>query len=75
MIAARMTLKSRLRIESIISLPTPGKPKMVSTTTAPFKSAAAWSPITVITGSMALRSVCTKMIERSPTPLARAVLT
>ena len=31
MIDARITEKSRCRIESIISLPTPGKPKIVST--------------------------------------------
>lgn len=73
--AASTTLKSRFRIESIISLPMPGKPKIVSTMTAPLRSAAAWSPTTVITGSIALRSAWTKMIDLLRTPLARAVLT
>ena len=61
MIEASTTVKSRCRMELIISLPTPGNPKIVSTTTAPFSIPAAWSPITVMTGSMALRSACTKM--------------
>ncbi len=73
MIAASTTLKSRCRIASIISLPTPGKPKIVSATTAPFSSAAAWSPITVTTGSMALRRAWTMGGERAP--WARAVFT
>jgi hypothetical protein len=72
---ARTTVKSRCRMESIISLPTPGKPKIVSTTTAPFSIPAAWSPITVITGSRALRSACTNIIVRSLTPFDRAVFT
>ena len=42
--AAWITAKSRWSIESIISLPMPGKPKMVSTTTAPLTMPAAWSP-------------------------------
>jgi hypothetical protein len=40
-IAASTTLKSRCRMLSIISLPTPGKPKIVSMTTAPFRRLAA----------------------------------
>ncbi len=73
--AAWSTAKSRWRIESIMSFPMPGQPKMVSTTTAPLIRPTDRSPATVRAGAPALRSACRKTTRVSLAPLLRATLT
>ena len=53
----------------------PLKLKSVSMTSAPQNIAGMYRPIMVMTGNMALRSVCTKTTRNSDRPLARAVRT
>ena len=53
----------------------PLKLKSVSMTRAPQNIAGMYRPIIVMTGNMALRSVCTKTTRNSDRPFARAVRT
>ena len=68
------TGKSWLRMESTVSVATPGQAKTVSVTTAPPRSWPNCSPSTVMTGMQALRKACLTTTIHSATPLARAVL-
>jgi hypothetical protein len=53
----------------------PGQEKMVSVSTAPPSSVPVSRPITVMTGTRALRSACTNTTRAGDRPLARAVRT
>src|SRR4051812_25323983 len=68
------TGKSWLRIDSTVSVATPGHANTVSVMMAPPRSWPNCSPSTVITGMHALRRACLTTTTGSDTPLARAVL-
>ena len=68
------TGKSWLRMDSTVSVATPGQANTVSVMTAPPRSWPNWIPRTVMTGMHALRKACLTTTVRSATPLARAVV-
>ena len=70
-----MTGVSFARIALIKSEPIPGTRKICSVTIAPPKIAGICSATSVTTGINALRTTCLMMTVRSPSPLARAVVT
>src|SRR5947207_2299722 len=71
----RTTIRSRLAIASNTSPPMPGSEKTRSMTTVPAIRLANCRPITVSTGTKALRKTCRHKVWRSLRPLARAVRT
>ncbi len=71
---AMITGVSLARIEVIRSEPMPGTRKICSVMTAPVKMPGIWSAIRVTTGIRALRTTCLRIVTRSDSPLARAVL-
>ena len=66
--------KSLLLMAVIINDPSPGMPKIVSTTTEPDTRMPSCAPTVVITGMRALRRACRRMTTLSFCPLARAVV-
>src|SRR5262245_31739967 len=68
------TGKSWLRIDSTVSVATPGQANTVSVMMAPPRSWPNCNPRTVITGMQAFRKACLTTTMGSATPLARAVL-
>src|SRR5207249_6672963 len=68
------TGKSWLRIDSTVSVATPGHAKTVSVMMAPPSSWPNCRPSTVMTGMQALRNACFTTTRPSASPLARAVL-
>src|SRR5215831_5925585 len=68
------TGKSWLRIDSTVSVATPGQANTVSVMIAPPRSWPNCRPSTVMTGMHALRNACFTTTRASLTPLARAVL-
>ena len=75
MIAPCAVGKSLETIAPTASRPTPGHENIVSVTTAPPSRNAAWRPISVTTGIIALRSAWCTITTVSRSPLARAVRT
>ncbi len=57
------------------SLPMPGQPKTISTSTAPESRCPVRPPMIVATGSKARRRAWCEITRRSATPFARAVRT
>ena len=80
MTATRMTMpwtagKSLFSTQSTAYLPMPGQLKTVSVSRAPPSRLPNCRPMTVVTGSIALRSACLMYTEPLERPLARAVRT
>src|SRR4029453_11069367 len=71
----RTTIRSRLAIDWKITRPTPGRKNTFSITIVPASRLGNCSPITVMTGIIALRSTCRHNTSRLLKPLARAVRT
>ena len=67
------TGKSLFSTQSTANLPMPGHANTVSVSSAPPKRLPNCRPMTVDTGSMALRSACLMLTEPFDRPLARAV--
>ena len=80
MTATRSTMpcttgKSLLSTQSTANLPMPGQANTVSVKSAPPSRLPNCRPMTVDTGSMALRRACLTLTEPLERPLARAVRT
>ena len=78
MTATRSTMpwttgKSLFSTQSTANLPMPGQANTVSVSSAPPRRLPNCRPMTVDTGSMALRSACLMLTEPFDRPLARAV--